>query len=288
MQSQTINRTYNISYQYQLSDGENIVPLIDNQLSLMQQKYPTLDAGSWVNGFVEELYCFAQILSLDSVNPPDYDISDSDSTRLAKTLASEWGSPRFHLHLYTSNASVIQQPSDWKLVGFISLLHSSGYPYRRYRLIDLMTDNLARKIGEGGKLGFAIKNATYGLPNVKDVIVIDGTWSQELNWLQQNTTPIIVQGGAVNNVTQYTNTVTTTATITSKQLLAIQNARINGSITNNGAQAITYVLNSNATPNTYPLAANQSVALPSNYKGSVNVYTASGQATVVGTETYNA
>ncbi len=127
-----------------------------------------------VNTFVKNLKAYARITSLPEVQLPDFTLEDTDSDKLNKILNVEWTGARKQLNLF------ITESTSWELVGSISLLNPSGYPYRMYQLMDLYTENLAIELGSNGKLGVQIEDVGYGGLTGQDIVTIHGSYSQEI------------------------------------------------------------------------------------------------------------
>jgi hypothetical protein len=137
------------------------------------------------NIFIKNLKAYAKIASLDPINLPNFELEDTETDKLYKTLDVEWGSPRKQLNLYISNTD----PVDWNLIGSISLLNPSGYPYRMYNLMDLYTDNLAIELGDNGQIGVQIQDVGYGLLTGSDLVTIHGSRLREIV-VEDNPAPI--------------------------------------------------------------------------------------------------
>lgn len=201
------NRSYNLEWQYNYETHSNqIQTIFSNDSSLIRNTYPSIQGEGWINGFVEELGCYAEIISIPEAPLPDIEDTDNDLNRLAKTLHREYGldTPKFVMCLWTT-AKANPAQSDWKLRGKISLLNGAGYPYRLYNPYNLLTinDNIARKFGEGGKIGVSIQQAGWGYPVTgRDVINIDGVFTQELITVQPDQQPLILYITQSNGSTQ--------------------------------------------------------------------------------------
>ncbi|MGI8502052.1 MAG: hypothetical protein ACR2LR_13075 [Hassallia sp.] len=177
----TFNKAKTIVKSLDLTTGENIIPVFSNTLT---GNYPSQIIS--VNAFVKNLKGHAKISSLAPVKLPNFQLEDSETDKLYKTLDIEWGSPRKQLNLYISD-----NQTDWHQIGAISLLNPSGYPYRIYNLMDLFTDNLAIELGENGRVGVQIQNVGYGALQTGDTVTIHGSYVQEIvtdsNAIIQNT-----------------------------------------------------------------------------------------------------
>jgi hypothetical protein len=166
------------------ADGANIIIVVDNNKDAYKTRFGITETNFNVNGFVDELYCFAQLKnSLAEAPPINFLPTDTRDDRTAKSVAYEWSStnPRIELRVWTRKSlGTTQAPVPWNLVGSTSLMNPAGYPWRRYRLLDLLTDNLGRKLGSNGQIGVSLRDVGFGLIKPgDDVISIDGAYSQE-------------------------------------------------------------------------------------------------------------
>lgn len=172
---QTVQKRHQISYLYRPTTQDRIITIVDNNPVALKAKYGLSAIKGWVNGFLEELYCYARITSLPDIRPPNYKQEDTDSDRLAKTLEYQWETARFELLVYSRPNSA----SEWVEFGTTALKHAGGHRYRRHRLIDLITDNIGAGIGEYGQIGVQIQPVGWGYPQTQDRITITGHWVQE-------------------------------------------------------------------------------------------------------------
>lgn len=147
--------------------------IVDLMPTLTPDSIPGLTVVS-VNNFVKSLRAYAKITSLTEVSLPNFELTDSETDKLYKSLDVEWTSPRKQLDL------LINQGDGWEIIGSVSLLNPSGYPYRSYNLQDLYTDNLALELGENGKVGVRVVDVGHGLLSGGDSLTIYGSYSQEI------------------------------------------------------------------------------------------------------------
>jgi hypothetical protein len=166
----TFNKAKTIVKSLDAATGQVVVPVFSNVLT---ENYPGQIVS--VNAFVKNLKAHAKISSLAPVKLPNFTLEDSETDKLYKTLDIEWGSARKQLNLYISD-----NQTDWYQVGAISLLNPSGYPYRIYNLMDLITDNLAIELGENGRIGVQVQDVGYGALQTGDSITIHGSYVQEI------------------------------------------------------------------------------------------------------------
>lgn len=199
-----------------------------------------------VNAFIKNLKAYSQIASLAAVNLPDIALEDSETQRLYKVLDVEWTSPRKQLDLLISDGG------DWEIVGSVSLLNPSGYPYRMYNLQDLYTDNLAIELGTNGKLGARIIDAGYGLLTGTDLVTIHGSYVEEI---------VITPLAEINSSTPFGVEIDNTSSI----IIAANDSRKYIAITNNSTEDIYLNLGSTAF-------LNQGIYLAAN-GGSYEIYT---------------
>lgn len=170
-----VNRVRSVVVSLTEDNEDNVVTLYQNQgLSLGSELMPGYRIVSF-NSFVKNLKLYADIKSLESVNLPDLNVDDSETDKLYKMLDTEWKSPRKHLDLFIASGS-----NEWHLIGGLSLLNPSGYPYRVYDLMQLYTDNVAVELGDNSKLGCAIKDVGYGFLLNPDKVTIHGSYVEEI------------------------------------------------------------------------------------------------------------
>lgn len=167
---------FNIAKTIQLSltqqSGNNIIELINN--SLPTTFNPTNNIISR-NKFIKNLKAYASIKSLPEAQLPDFLLEDSETEKLNKVLDVEWGAQRKQLSLLIRKDS----NSDWMSIGETSLLNPSGYPYRIYNLLDIVTDNLAFELSDTASLGVQVEDVGYGLLTTDDKLNIYGSYIEE-------------------------------------------------------------------------------------------------------------
>lgn len=134
------------------------------------------------NCFIKNLKIFASIESLESSPFPIFDLEDSDSVKLQKALDIEWKSARKQLDVLINDGSIgnYDNPDGWQIIGSISLLNSSGYPYRIYNLMDVFTDTLAIELGSNTRVAVAIKDVGFGVLDNLDTVVVHGSYVEEI------------------------------------------------------------------------------------------------------------
>lgn len=285
-------RLYQKQYKYNpTTDGTNVITLIDNQITLMNDKVNTPPDGWWVNGFIRVFRCRSVINSLPSVPMPAYADTDSPSDRLSKSKAVIWDSPAYRLILVMADKS-----NTWVELPFYNLTNSFGFPYVVTDLLKGLSQDLSRDIAEGCKLGIKFENIGWGLPKETDSLTFDLSWLAEYSWIKPYdvniSQPIVVQTATVQQVTQKTDSYTNTRVgTTAVQLMSANTSRLSGQITNNSANTIYYGLGitPTATSNSGVIAAGATVPLPAGNKTSVSVIANTGlQNSVTASETYNA
>jgi hypothetical protein len=176
--------TETISSAITSADGANIIIVVNNDQAAYKTRFGITETTFSLNGFVDEVYCFAKLKnSLAEAPPIQFLATDTKDDRTAKAVAYEWSptNPRIEMCVWSrKNPGTTQSPTPWNLVGSTSLMNPAGYPWRRYRLLDLLTDNLGRKLGPNGQIGVSLKDVGFGLiKSSEDVITIDGAYSQE-------------------------------------------------------------------------------------------------------------
>lgn len=167
-------KTYSVALRFIPANSNRTIRLIENNPNRIKASYNLLKQPLWVNGFVEELYCFSSIRSIPEVGIPPISQEDDEYIRLQKTLNYEWATARFELTLFAGNSRGLICE-----LGRVALKNSQGYPYRRHRLIDLLTDNTSYLLGENDFIACSLN--TFGLPlGANDTIAITGNWKQEI------------------------------------------------------------------------------------------------------------
>jgi hypothetical protein len=162
------------SINLQLTNGSlDVVDLINNSINININPRHRIVSR---NKLIKNLKAYASIKSLDEITLPDFEITDSETQKLYKTLDIEWGGARKEIGLYIKNTS------DDSLfpIGQVSLINPSGYPYRTYNLLDLLTDNLAYELGGNGNLAIGVNDVGYGTLAENDVVSIYGSYVEEI------------------------------------------------------------------------------------------------------------
>ncbi|KJH69392.1 hypothetical protein [Aliterella atlantica] len=161
------------------ADSNNIqVVYSNNNLAVGGELIPNHKIISF-NCFVKNLRVFANVPTLEEAPLPDYQLTDTATAKLVKTIDIEWKSPRKQLNLYITNA-INPTNNDWLQVGSLSLINPYGYPFRVYNILDLFTDNLALELGENGKIGINVQDVGYGLITDNDRVVVHGSYVEEV------------------------------------------------------------------------------------------------------------
>lgn len=175
MSINSVNRAKTIALKLQANNSQVQVVYENSGLTIGSDLIPDNKIISF-NSFIKNLKAYASIASVEEALLPSFALTDSETDKLYKTLDIEWKSPRKQLSLYISNNNA----ADWFKVGCISLLNPAGYPYRIYNLMDLYTDNLAIELGDNSKIGVSIDNVGFGLLEPTDLVVIHGSYIEEI------------------------------------------------------------------------------------------------------------
>ncbi|MBD1836128.1 hypothetical protein H6F61_26450 [Cyanobacteria bacterium FACHB-472] len=168
----THSEVKNIGYQLK-SNSDQIFTLLENFGDYERFKDRNLDTIT-VNTFLKNLKCYSEIRSIAEVGLPQYELTDTETDRLLKTLEREWKGARKQLNLHFG-----VDDSPWMPIGSVSLLRVEKYPFTVHNLMDLMTDNLAAEIGIRTRLGVSISDVDYGTLDDRDTVVIHGSYSTE-------------------------------------------------------------------------------------------------------------
>lgn len=249
-------KTYSIAYKFYYGTYNKVFRLVENNPDFLKRKYQ-LNQPLWVNGLIEELYCYSSIQSLPEIGIPPISQEDDEYVRLQKTLNYEWQTPRYELFLYVGNSRGVVAE-----LGRAALKNSQGYPYRRHRLIDLLTDNTSFLLGEGDFIACKLDllGNTFGQ---NDVITLTGCWKQEVILVPEQQlisnvinvaasasptpSPTPVPVGDITQTRNYTNDSNTTAQAT--QIAELNSKRKSLSVTLiSGSSGGGYVYKIDASP----------------------------------------
>jgi len=168
----THSEVKNIGYQIP-SNSNYIHTLIENFGDYEKFKSRNLEAIT-VNTYLKNLKIYAEINSTPEVGLPDFELTDTETDRLLKTLNREWRGARKNLNLHFG-----LDDSPWMVIGRTSLLNVQGYPFTVSNLMDLLTDNLAAELGVRARLGVSISDVDYGLLADNDNVVVHGSYVTE-------------------------------------------------------------------------------------------------------------
>jgi hypothetical protein len=268
--------------------SSDIVTILYNDPTIASTRFGITE-GYFSNGFLTELYVYAEIDSLPEIPLPDYQSEDTEAERVVKSLNAVWGSevPKFYLQLYRWKEST----STWLRRGKISLTNQYGYPYGLSRPLDLLTDNIARDLGEKCKIGVSIVAADNGLLKSNDFVVIDGCWKQDVRIVKPDTPVISVVGSTVVNVTQYSKINSGTMGTTRRIAFDANTNRISATVKNDSATATIYIAERDITPsstnNDGSIPPNGSRIVTSTYKGTVYMAASAAATPWTTTEVYN-
>lgn len=277
---QTGATTETISTPITPADGTGLLIIFSNDLNAYKAKYGITESAVSLNGFIDELYCFAKLKkSLAEAPAIDFLPTDTRDERTAKAIAYEWSptNPRMELEVWTRrNPGTAQVITPWNLVGSTSLLNVAGYPWRRYRLLDLLSDNLGRKFGPNGQLAVSLRDVGFGvIKSPEDVITVDGAFTQE---------PVIFT--PTNPNVQYNNYNYLFGTVR-VTLMEPNEFRNSFNITNNSATQTVYLdysPNVSTTVFTQALTPGQNHVGAAGYKGIVTVVASAGNSRVTARE----
>lgn len=193
----SFNKVHTISFR--CLETPIIFPILKSPLSDLN--ISALDIIS-VNTFLKSLKLYAKIRSLKEAPLPDIKLEDSETERIHKALDAQWKNPRKELNLFISNEpTAFNQFPDaniWRPIGSISLLNSAGYPYKRYNLLDLLTDNLAAELGSDGNIGISIVDVGFGFLTPIDEVYLSGSYVNEIVVKKESAAPIINVSPAIN------------------------------------------------------------------------------------------
>ena len=270
------------------AQSSEIITLIYNDPAYALTRFGITE-GYQSNGFITELYVYCEIDSLAETPLPEYQLEDTEAERIIKTLNNTWGStvPKFYLQFWRWSLKLNQ----WLPRGKVSLLNNQGYPYTLSRPLDLLTDNIARDMGEKFTLGVNVVDAGFGLLKSIDSVVIDGCWKQDVRIIKPDTPVITVQGASVTNVIQYQRINSGTVGVTRRIAFDANVNRISAAVVNNHGANTIYIAERDITPsasaNDGAIPAGGSRNITTGYKGTVYMAASAASTSWTTTETYN-
>lgn len=273
-----------------------IVPIVQNNPTGIKERFGIIEP-IYVNGYITEALIYSEINGLPEVAAPDFLDTDTEKERTMKALAMEWSptNPKYWMKLWI--ASVINPTaSQWIEKGIISLIKAQGHVWSQYEPFNLLTQNIARGLGENASIGISFFDAKFGYPQTIDRICIDIQFKQQVKIVKPDQIPIIVQGATVQSVTQYRNTTSGNLSTTKRQVLDFNGKRVSGSVSNNATTGTIYLsygdLNSvtpTATNNNETIAAGQTKQLRNEFITSpVTIVATAAGTNFMAQETYNA
>ncbi|HIK04598.1 MAG TPA: hypothetical protein IGS40_07785 [Trichormus sp. M33_DOE_039] len=144
---------------------------------------------------------YSNIKSIPTASLPNYSLEDTETDRLIKSLDVEWNSPRIQLNLY------IGTPNNWSIVGSVSLLNASGYPYRIYDLLEIYAAKEQASLGVNVSFGIAIEDVGHGLLSSFDKVSILVDYLREISYFVSPQINITTPEVTVNNPVEINNNI---------------------------------------------------------------------------------
>jgi hypothetical protein len=209
-----------------------VIPIVQNNPSGIKERFGIVEPIC-VNGYVTEALIYSEVNGLPEVASPNFLDSDTEKDRMLKALGMEWdvNNPKYWLKLWISSY-LNPTASQWVEKGVISLIKAQGHVWSQYEPLNLLTQNIARGLGENSSIGISFFNAGFGFPQTIDRICIDIQFKQQVKIVKPDAVPIVVQGATVQQVIQYVNTLSGNATTTKRQVLDFNGKRVSGSVSN--------------------------------------------------------
>lgn len=163
MRIESAPRDYTSALVLPASNEERIIQVLHNDLALMLDRYPEFGSKSWVNAALDDAFIVAVINSLPELPFPNFSNGDDQATQRVKAIDAEWKQPCVYVCFWACTATTptagatTPNPGNWVYLGKVALLNPYGYPERRYRFFDFLTDNIVAKMGEGDRLGVSFQ-----------------------------------------------------------------------------------------------------------------------------------
>lgn len=179
MKDDYISRTYKVFKKVTVANTGQVVELFNTA---------TLEPGiiganrkiAASNVFLKNLKATTFIKSLPVPPFPEFELTDTETQRLVKTLDIEWRAERYQLELMLS-----VDGGDWEDIGAVSILPAYRYPFRTHNLMDLSTDNLADELGSNCRVGVRMFDAGKGYLKENDIVKVHGSFSHEIKTVEK-------------------------------------------------------------------------------------------------------
>jgi hypothetical protein len=161
MRIETASKDYTSALVLPASNEERIISFLHNDKNLMLDEFPDFGPKSWTNAALDDIFLVADIKSLPELPFPNFSNEDSQATQRLKAIDAEWKQPCVYACLWSCTATTptagatSSSPGNWVYLGKVAILHPYGYPERRYRLFDFLTDNINGKVGGNERLGIS-------------------------------------------------------------------------------------------------------------------------------------
>lgn len=232
---QTFNLVETIGLLIPTTAGDQPITVVDNNPDRFANQFGFNHTNFSCSCFVKEFSCRATIRSVTEARIPQYLDTDTDSDRLIKALDVEWKSPRKQLSCH-----IAKQGQNWINVGSISLLNSSGYPYRKYRLMDLYTDALAIELGAYSRIGVTVDEVGSGRLTTSDYVCLHGSVTYEFIIFEDLNMPVVnpPQSIALPKASTAAAPTNLAVTATTSEALAADANRIGYFIKNTGTNTV--------------------------------------------------
>ncbi|MBK1987287.1 cadherin repeat domain-containing protein [Sphaerospermopsis aphanizomenoides BCCUSP55] len=154
---------------------------------------------------INSIKAMCWIESLDEVQLPDIQITDSRQQQAIKIMETQWSSPRKQLDLF-----LIKNNSN-SLISSTAVINSSGFQYTQFDLLEsLDPDNKYFILGNDTDLAVQIQDAGYGLLTGDDKINIIVTVEKKTTVLYKTSAIVIPptnQNQAPTNITLSNNSI---------------------------------------------------------------------------------
>ena len=173
----TVNKVKTILIKLNKDTPDTIIPIYRSTVIVEgSELFPEHYITSF-NTFIKNLKGYSRIESLPEIELPQFELEDTDTQRLYKTLDVEWKSPRKQIDFFISASEI---GIDWYPIGSVSLLNPAGYPYRVYELLTIYTNDIALELGPNSAIGVRVKDVGFGKLVNDDVFNIYGSYVEEI------------------------------------------------------------------------------------------------------------
>lgn len=137
------------------ADGDGVITLFDASRTVVDANLVNEASTIHQNYNLRDLRCTSRVKGLKALTLPDFELTDSDTEKLAKTKFLQWEQERRHIDVFLGNSF------GWDNIATVSLINS-GYPYSIEELMPYLTAGLAYPLDGQQSIGIQVVDAGFG------------------------------------------------------------------------------------------------------------------------------